>query len=71
MIQNLDPVGCACSGLQECLLVQAKALEAPVPLVELLIKNHLDDLIKKDYKEMIQTVMDTEVKPYEPNKKLN
>ena len=50
MIQNLDPVGCACSSLQECLMVQAKALEAPVPLVNLLIKNHLDDLIKKDYK---------------------
>lgn len=50
MIQHLDPVGCATGGLQECLLVQAQALEEPVPLVELIIKNHLDDLIKRDFK---------------------
>lgn len=49
MIQNLDPVGCATTSLKECLLVQAKALEEAVPLVELLIKNHLDDLIKRDF----------------------
>lgn len=48
MIQHLDPVGCATSSLKECLLVQAQALEQPVPLVELIIKNHLDDLMKKD-----------------------
>ncbi len=52
MIQFLDPVGCGTSGLQECLLVQAQALEEAVPLVELLIKNHLDDLIKKDFKKI-------------------
>ena len=33
-----------------------------------LYKTHLTD---DEYKKMIQTVMDTEVKPYEPNKKLN
>ena len=33
-----------------------------------LYKTHLTD---NEYKKMIQTVMDTEVKPYEPNKKLN
>jgi RNA polymerase sigma-54 factor len=52
MIQHLDPVGCGASDLQECLLVQAQALPEPVPLVELLIKNHLDDLIKRDYKKI-------------------
>lgn len=52
MIQQLDPVGCATSDLQECLLVQAQALEEPVPLVELILKNHLDDLMKKDYKNI-------------------
>ena len=52
MIQNLDPVGCASSSLQECLLIQARALEETVPLVEILIKNHLDDLIKKDFSEI-------------------
>lgn len=52
MIQFLDPVGCATQDLRECLLVQAQALEEAVPLVEILIKNHLDDLIKKDYKKI-------------------
>ena len=33
-----------------------------------LYKTHLTD---DEYKKMIQTVMDREVKPYEPNKKLN
>jgi len=33
-----------------------------------LYKTHLTD---DEYKKMIQTVMDTEVKPYEPNKKLH
>ena len=34
----------------------------------------INDLVKygnAEYKKMIQTVLDTEVKPYEPNKKLN
>ena len=33
-----------------------------------LYKTHLTD---DEYKKMIQTVMDTEVKPYVPNKKLH
>ena len=33
-----------------------------------LYKTHLTD---DEYKKMILTVLDTEVKPYEPNKKLN
>ena len=33
-----------------------------------LYKTHLTD---DEYKKMIQTVMDTEVEPYEPNKKLH
>ena len=56
MIQNLDPVGCATSGLKECLLVQARALEEPVPLVEVLVKNYLDDLIKRDFKKIEKEV---------------
>lgn len=52
MIQHLDPVGCATSSLQECLLIQASALEYPVPLVELILKNHMDDLMKKDHQQI-------------------
>lgn len=51
-IQFLDPVGCATSSLQECLLVQAEAMDDLVPLVELLIKNHLDDLIRRDFSKI-------------------
>jgi RNA polymerase sigma-54 factor len=46
-IQFLDPVGCASRDLKECLLTQAAALEEPVPQVELLLRNHLEDLMKK------------------------
>lgn len=49
MIQNLDPVGCATKDLQECLLVQSRALDTPSPLVELIIKNHFDLFLKKDH----------------------
>ena len=53
MIQNLDPIGCASHSLQECLEVQASALDEPSPLVLLIIKNHLDDLMKKDLEAII------------------
>lgn len=49
MIQNLDPIGCATKDLNECLLVQARGLENPVPLVELIIKDHLDLILKKNH----------------------
>lgn len=52
MIQHLDPIGCATSSLRDCLLVQAQLLDEPAPLVNILIKDHLDDLIRKDYKKI-------------------
>lgn len=52
MIQHLDPVGCGASDLQECLLIQAQGLEERAPLVELIIKKHMDDLMKKDLKNI-------------------
>lgn len=59
-IQHLDPVGCASKDLQECLLVQAQAMEDYVPLVELIIKNHLQDLMKKDYKTIAKVLGSTQ-----------
>jgi len=50
MIKNLDPVGCGSSTLEECLLAQAQALGEPVPLVEIIIRDHMQLLMKKDYK---------------------
>lgn len=56
VVQHFDPVGCATSSLKECLLVQVQALEESVPLVELIIRNHLDDLMKKDYKAISKSL---------------
>lgn len=55
-IQHLDPIGCGSRDLRECLLIQADALPDSVPLVELLIRNHLDNLIKKDYKKIAKEI---------------
>lgn len=53
-VQHLDPVGCATSSLKECLLVQLQALPESAPLAELIIRHHLDDLMKKDYKTIMK-----------------
>jgi len=48
-IQNLDPIGCGSRDLTDCLLAQAKILEERSPLLEKIIKNHLEDLKTKDF----------------------
>ena len=48
MIQHLDPVGCGAQNLSECLMAQAQVLENRSPLVELVIRDHLEDLKNKD-----------------------
>lgn len=52
MIQLLDPIGCGARDLRECLLIQANALPDSHPLVEILIRDHLDNLIKKDFNKI-------------------
>ena len=47
MVKSLDPVGCASSSLSECLLAQARVLEVRMPLVEEIIKGHLEDFQKQ------------------------
>lgn len=49
MIQFLDPVGCATQDSKESLYIQAKALVPRSPLVEKLILDHLEDLLKRDF----------------------
>lgn len=49
-VQRLDPVGCGSRDLVECLLIQAKVQEERSPLLEKLIREHLDNLQKKDFK---------------------
>lgn len=51
-IQVLDPIGCGSRDLGECLLIQARMAEERMPLLERLIKNHLDDLKRKDFEKI-------------------
>ena len=48
-IQEFDPVGIAATDLQECLLIQTRHLRED-HLVRKIIREHLHDLEKKDYK---------------------
>ncbi|MBF0312574.1 MAG: RNA polymerase factor sigma-54 [Oligoflexia bacterium] len=67
-IQHLDPLGCATSSLQECLLVQARILYGDCPTLELLLSkylSHIDDknfyaLLKKEgqSKEQVDNALD-------------
>lgn len=56
MIQHLDPVGCATSSLQECLMVQANALPERAPLVERIIESHLEQLETRDYESISKDI---------------
>jgi len=56
MVQNLDPLGCASETIQECLLVQARALEERSPLAERVIADHLDDLQNKDHAKIAKAL---------------
>ena len=49
MIQRLDPVGCGATNLQECLLAQARIAEERSPLLEKIIRDHLEDLQSKNF----------------------
>lgn len=52
VIQRLDPVGCGASNLQECLLAQARIAEERSPLLEKLIRDHLEDLQGKNFEKI-------------------
>lgn len=44
IIQNLDPVGCCCSNIEESLFVQAKAVKNPPELALFILDGHLNFL---------------------------
>lgn len=48
-IQRLDPIGCGSRNLTDCLLAQATIMEERSPLLEKLIRDHLEDLQCKNY----------------------
>jgi len=53
-IQNLDPIGCGARNLTDCLLAQATILEDRSPLMEKIIKNHLEDIKLKDFSKIVK-----------------
>ena len=56
MIQRLDPVGCGASNLQECLLAQARIAEERSPLLEKIIRDHLEDLQGKNFDKISKSL---------------
>lgn len=52
MIQRFEPVGCGAEGLVDCLLAQARISEERSPLLEKIIREHLDDLKNRDFKKI-------------------
>jgi RNA polymerase sigma-54 factor len=52
MIQRLDPVGCGSSNLKDCLLAQVRIAEERSPLLEKIIREHLEDLQNKSYEKI-------------------
>lgn len=52
MIKRLDPVGCGSLNLQDCLLAQARIAEERSPLLEKIIREHLEDLQSKSFEKI-------------------
>lgn len=52
IIQTFDPNGVGAQTLQDCLLIQAKALPERLPLVETLIENYLERLNERYYQKI-------------------
>ncbi|EQC49082.1 RNA polymerase sigma-54 factor [Bacteriovorax sp. BSW11_IV] len=52
LVQSLDPVGCGAENLVDCLLAQARIMEERSPLLEKIIREHLDDLKDHNHKKI-------------------
>ncbi len=55
-IHEMDPPGVGCRNLQECLLIQAKHLEEDTHDLVHIIKNHIKDLERKNYKAIAKAM---------------
>lgn len=52
IVLRLDPVGCGAENLADCLLAQARILEERSPLLENVIRHHLNDIKNRDYQKI-------------------
>jgi len=55
-IQEFDPPGVAARDLRECLLIQARNLGMKGSVVESILQNHLGDLEKRNYKQIVRSL---------------
>ncbi len=55
-IQNFDPIGVASRDLKECLLVQIYDMQFNDESLEKMVENHLPDLEKKNYQNIVKTL---------------
>jgi RNA polymerase sigma-54 factor len=55
-VQQLDPVGIAARNLRECLLLQLQFLEPQDPLVLRIVDQHLDLLLKRDFRGLTRAL---------------
>jgi RNA polymerase sigma-54 factor len=55
-IQEFDPPGVAARDLRECLLIQARNLGMRGGVVESILQNHLGDLEKRNYKQIVRSL---------------
>ena len=55
-IQEFDPPGVAARDLRECLLIQARNLGMKGSVVENILLNHLGDLEKRNYKQIVRSL---------------
>ncbi len=56
IVQRLDPVGCGASNLSDCLLAQARIAEERSPLLEKIIREHLEDLQSKSFDKIAKSL---------------
>jgi len=54
IIKTFEPQGVGAKNLKECLLIQLDKLKKPHPLAHQIIQDHLDDLAKKNYSNIIK-----------------
>lgn len=52
ILQSLEPAGVAAGDLRECLLLQLERMDSEEILAELLIRDHLEDISRRNYKKL-------------------
>jgi len=62
LIQQFEPAGVGGRNIEECLLIQLRLTNTNDPLLENIIKNHLDDVAKKNYSKIAKELKEPQEK---------